>query len=266
MIAPYWLKQTAAKPLFSDLLWSRPENKVHAGKLAIIGGNAFGFAAVAEAYQAATRAGIGTARVLLPEAVKKVVGPVLAEGEFAPSNPSGSFSQKALSDLLDLAGWADAILLAGDLGRNSETAILLESFAGKYQGALGITKDAADYFTSSPASILSRTDTTLTISLSQLQKLFSSAHAAKAITFGMDLIQLVDALHEFTTIHPLEIIVKHGQNLVVATQGQVSTTKLETDLPVWRVQYATRAAVWRLQNPQKPFEALTMSVIYKSSN
>jgi len=54
----YWHKQTAEKPLFPDMLWSKPENKSHAGKLLIIGGNLHGFAAAAEAYNQATKAGI----------------------------------------------------------------------------------------------------------------------------------------------------------------------------------------------------------------
>lgn len=261
MSRSFWLKQMADKPLFPDLLWSRPENKTQAGKLAIIGGNAFGFAAVAEAYQAALKTGIGTARVLLPEAIKKVVGPVLAEGEFASSNPSGSFSQKALVDFLDLAQWADGVLLAGDFGRNSETAILLESFGSKFSGSLIITKDAADYFTGSPKSILHRSATTLVISLSQLQRLVTASQFPTAVRFSMDLIQLVDLLHEFTTTYNIELITKQGPNILVAVAGCVSTTKLKTDAPVWRVAAAARAAVWRLQNPQKPFEALTTSVL-----
>src|SRR6185369_8603868 len=127
----YWLRQEAGKPLFPELEWSRPENRSQAGKLLIIGGNLHGFAAPAEAYAEATKAGIGTARVLLPDAVQKIVGRFLENGEFAPSTPSGSFSQKALNEWLIHSSWADGVLLAGDLGRNSETAIVLEKFLGK---------------------------------------------------------------------------------------------------------------------------------------
>ena len=47
-------KQTKAKPFFPDLLWSRPENKFHAGKLLIVGGNAQAALAPAQAYMLAT--------------------------------------------------------------------------------------------------------------------------------------------------------------------------------------------------------------------
>ena len=91
MITPYWHKQFDS-PLFSDLLWSRPENKQFAGKLLIIGGNLHGFAAPASAYEQSQRAGIGVARVILPDALQKTIGRIFEAGEFAPSTPSGSFS------------------------------------------------------------------------------------------------------------------------------------------------------------------------------
>jgi NAD(P)H-hydrate repair Nnr-like enzyme with NAD(P)H-hydrate dehydratase domain len=106
----YWIKQAAGKPAFEDLLWSRPENKRHAGKLLIIGGNSFGFSAVGEGYKEAQKAGIGTARVLLPEAIRKVVGLVLEHAEYGASNASGSFAQTALGEWLDQSVWSDGVL------------------------------------------------------------------------------------------------------------------------------------------------------------
>src|SRR3989344_1078256 len=143
MEATYWLRQKTDEPLFPDLIWSRPETKQQAGKLLIIGGNQFGFAAPAEAYGAATDAGVGLTRVLLPLAVKKVAGKLLPGLEYSANTPSGSFSKAALGEFLDQAAWADGVLIAGDLGRNSETAILLESFLAKYQGQITLNKDAA---------------------------------------------------------------------------------------------------------------------------
>lgn len=259
MAQSYWQKQND-KPLFPDLLWSRPENRALAGKLLIIGGNAFGFAAPAEAYSEAVKANVGIAHVLLPDATKKLVGQVLETGDYAPSTPSGSFSQLALSELLTHAAWADGVLLAGDFGRNSETAILLEKFTGSYHGQLTITKDAADYFTSSPQALLARAQTTLVISFAQLQKMAVSAKFPHVFTFGMDLIHLVDALHELTLACPVNVIVKHLENIIVAVAGQVSTSKLETNKDIWRVATAAHVSVWWLQNSARPFEALTTAV------
>lgn len=256
----YWHRQTSDEPLFPDLLWSRPENKRLAGKLLIAGGNAHGFAAPAEAFAVAEKTRVGTARVLLPDSLRKTVGQTFAAGEYAPSTPSGSFSQKALAELMDAAKWADATLLAGDFGRSSETAVLLEKFARNYEGPLVLTQDAADYFTSVGAQVIQRSNTSLVLSFAQLQKLARSAHFTQPFTFGMDLLHVVDTLHDFTAEFPANIIVKHGPVIFAAAGGQVSTTKLSEDIDIWRVSTAARAAVWWLQNPGKPFEALTTSL------
>lgn len=261
MARTYWYRQTSDEPLYPDLLWSRPETKRQAGKLLIIGGNTQGFAAAGEAYTEAVKAGIGTARVLLPDSLQKTIGKVLEAGEYAPSTPSGSFAQKALAELLAMAGWADGVLVAGDLGRNSETAILLEKFIDKYEGRLTLTKDAADYVVGAPDKILSRPDSLLLLSFAQLQKLATKARFTTALTFEMDLLHLVDALHEFTMKHAAAIIVKHLETVFVTLDGQVSSTKLAEDIEVWRVKTAARAATWWLQTPAKPFEALTSSLV-----
>lgn len=266
MADTYWQKQTLEKPLFPDLLWSRPENKRQAGKLLIVGGNAHGFAAAGEAYTAAGKAGIGTARVLLPDSLQKTVGKVFAAGEYAPSTPSGSFSRQALAPLLDMADWADGVLLAGDFGRNSETAVLLEQFTHKYAGRLTLTKDAADYFVKSPEQLLARKDTLLVLSFAQLQKFGAGAGTTTAFTFDMDLLRLVKALGDFSERWPAAIIVKHLENICVAAGGQVSTTKLGKDLEVWRIRAAAAAAVWWLQNPAKPFEALSTALVAKEAD
>ena len=140
----FWVKQDPKKPLFEDLIWNKPENKLHAGKLLIIGGNAHEFAAPGQAYDEAVKAGIGSAKVLLPNVLQKTIGQFLENAEFAPSNKSGGFARAALAEWIAFSDPADAVLIAGDLGRNSETAIVLESFLEKYTGQTVITKDAID--------------------------------------------------------------------------------------------------------------------------
>lgn len=257
----YWLKQTKSKPLFPELEWSRPENKMHAGKLLVVGGSSHGFAAPAEAYAASLKAGIGTARALLPQSIQKIVGIIIENADFAPATPSGSFSQKALAELLDASKWADGILFAGDLGRNSETAILLEKFLQKSPLATTLTKDAVDYCVSAPHTILGREQTALVLSLSQLQRLGTASKMPVPISFTMDLVHLVAWLHDFTSTFAPHIIVKHADMLIVAVDGKVSTTKLSKELPIWRVRIAAQASVWWLQNSSKPFEAFSTAIL-----
>ncbi|MDL2362778.1 MAG: hypothetical protein QFB86_00135 [Patescibacteria group bacterium] len=257
----FWLRQKPDKPLYADMLWSRPENKRHAGKLLLVGGNVHGFAAAGEAYSEAIKAGIGTARVLLPDSLQKTVGRVFEAGEYAASTPSGSFSQKALAEFIDMASWSDGVLLAGDLARNSETAILIEHFTEKYRGQLTFTKDAADYILSAPGPLMVRENTLLVLSFAQLQKLAVGARYTRAFTTDMDLLRLIDALHEFTTRYNLAIITRFHTTILVAFDGRISTTPVPEQPLVWRLKTASHAAVWWLQHPAKTFEALTTSLI-----
>jgi hypothetical protein len=259
----YWLKQTLETPLFTELDWARPENRAHAGKLLIVGGSAHGFAAPAEAYAESLRAGIGTARAVLPDAIQKLVGIIIEQTQFVPSTPSGSFAHKSLAELLSESMWADGILVAGDLGRNSETAILLEKFLQKTTAPITLTKDAVDYCVSAPHSVLNRQNTCLVLSLSQLQRLGTAAQFSQPIAFSMDLLRLVDWLHEFTEAHTMHLIVKHLDTIFVAVNGRVSTTKLtgpETKWRIWRLKTAAHTTVWWLQNPSKPLEAMTAAI------
>lgn len=257
MAATYWQKQTD-QPLFPDLLWSRPENRQQAGKLAIIGGNLHGFAAAASAYQASVQAGIGTAKVILPDALQKTVGKLLENGEFAPSTPSGSFSQKALASWTERAQWADAVLIAGDLGRNSETAIALEHFLEKTDRPVTITKDAIDCFLDTGRLLIDRPNTTIVASLAQLQRL-SKGLVTEPLKFSMGLVQLVDWLHQFSRAHPAQFVVYHHRSILTALDGQVISTKAG-ERQSWRVGCATYVSVWWLQNQNQPLKGLASGV------
>ncbi|NCS83057.1 hypothetical protein GW746_01415, partial [Candidatus Saccharibacteria bacterium] len=157
----YWKKQTGFKPLFPDIQWSRPEQRSRAGKLGIIGGNTLGFAGVGEAYVTASSTGAGEIRVLLPDALKKSIPPTITNTVFATTNPSGSLAKDALPEMRALGSWADAVLLVGDAGRSSETAIVYEEFLRDYEGRLVITRDAIDLIKNSPQALVERDNTLL---------------------------------------------------------------------------------------------------------
>lgn len=254
----YWLKQSPDKPLFPDLLWSRPETKTQAGKLLIVGGHKHAFAAPASAYGAAQKAGIGSIRVLLPNVLKRTLGPSFAEAEFASSTPSGSFSRQALVTLLELAEWSDGLLLAGDLGRNSETAILLEKLLQKYSGQLTCTDDSLNYFLDNGV-MTSRRHNAIVIETVRLQKLAKNNRPSTPILHRMNLHELITVLADWTTSTPALFITKHADNFVVASGGKVSTTPTK-DLLNWQVELAAYVAAWLIQQPRKTFEAISTAV------
>jgi NAD(P)H-hydrate repair Nnr-like enzyme with NAD(P)H-hydrate dehydratase domain len=257
----FWQIQDPQKPLFEDLIWSRPENKALAGKILIIGGNAHGFSEVASAYAESAKAGAGSIKILLPDVLKKVVGKSLDNAYFSPSTPSGSFAKRALDDLSDYSTWANIVLLAGNFGRNSETSILIESFIDKYKSQLTISNDALDYFTPNPINLLAREKTLLIATLAELQKLSIKLNPENIIKFEMSLVQLAEALRQLSLLTPNQIITKHLDNILVAVKGKVSTTKLNQKFEPWRVGMSAYSSVWLMQNPGKPFEALSSAVV-----
>lgn len=256
----YWQKQDLKSPLYEDLLWSRPEQKAQAGNLLIIGGNAHAVSAPGEAYAIAEAQGIGTAKVVVPVATKRLFGshaPVALE--FADSNPSGSFSTRALPQLQSYVNWSDATLFAGDIGRNSETAVLLEKLLELPHKYI-FTRDAADYFMDHPTLLISRDQTLLVLSFAQLQKYAQHSGFKYAFTYDMSLMTIVETLNQFSSTAKSYFVTEHKGTLIIAVDGQVITTLLPTEPEKWRLRAATAMSVWWLQNSDRPLQALATAI------
>jgi NAD(P)H-hydrate repair Nnr-like enzyme with NAD(P)H-hydrate dehydratase domain len=257
----YWQTQDPTKPLFPDIEWSKPEHRSQRGRLGIIGGNKLGFAGVAEGYSTALTAGVGEVRVLLPDMLKKSIPAAMTDVVFGASNPSGGLSRDALLEMQALAAWSSVLLLSGDAGRNSETAIVYEDLLQKHQGPLVLTRDAIDLVKNSSTALVERPDTLLVMSFAQLQKLFQAVYYPKVLTFSMQLMQLVEAVHKFTITYPITVTVLHKDTLIVAYGGDVTTTAWENPMAIWRGTTAARAASYWAWNPSEPLQAVTASLI-----
>lgn len=257
----YWQQQEPDTPLFPDVEWTRPERRSQAGRLGIIGGNKLGFAAVAEAYQEATKAGAGAVRVLLPDVLRKSIPTNMTDVIFGATNPSGSFAKNAKTELHAIGEWADGILLVGDAGRSSETAILYEGFVHEYSGQLTVTRDAIDLLKNSISVLVERPHTTLVISFAQLQKIFQAIYYPKVLTFSMQLAQLVESLHKFTITYPVCVVVLHKEHLVIASEGKVITQTWDDPMAIWRGTVAARAVSYWLWNPGNVLQAMVASIV-----
>lgn len=257
----YWRQQTPETPLFPDIEWNKPERRDQAGKLGIIGGNKLGFVSVAESYSLAFEAGVGDARVLLPDVLKRSIPTSITETIFGTSNPSGSLARDALTSMHALGAWADGILLVGDAGRNSETALVYDDFISSYSGQLTITRDAIDLVKNNNSLLVDRPNTVFVASFAQVQKLFQSVYYPKILTFSMHLAQLIEALHKFTVTYPVTIVTLHRETLIIANNGEIVTQAWDNPMMIWRGAMATRAAVYCLWTPAKPLEAISTSVI-----
>ena len=258
---PYWHQQTADKPLYPDIEWSKPENRANRGRLGIIGGNKLGFISVAESYMTALQTGAGEVRVLLPDILRKSIPPTMTEVVFGSTNPSGGLATDALVEMKAVGDWSTGVLLIGDAGRNSETAILYENFVREYQGPLTVTRDAIDLLKNASAMVIERPGTLLVVSFAQLQKIFQSVYYPIVLTFSMQLTNLVESLHKFTITNPVTIAVLHQDTMVVASGGEVTTTPFSEPMQIWRGRTATIAAAYWLWSPTKPLESVTTSLI-----
>lgn len=260
----YWRQQKPNEPLFPDVEWNKPEQKSYAGRLGIIGGNKLGFAGVAEAYSVAYATGAGDVKVLLPDCLKKAIPTSWVDVAMAPCTTSGGLAKDALPDIMALASWSTMLLLIGDAGRNSETAILYESLLRNSDRPVVITRDAIDLVKNAPEMLVNRPNTLLVLSFAQLQKLFQAVYYPKVLTFSMQLLQLVEAVHKFTITYPITLAVLHKDTIIVAHGGQVTTTPWGSPLLIWRGTTATKAAAYWGWDSTHPLESITASVLDNS--
>lgn len=243
----FWRKQIPGESLFPDVLWNKPERKSVAGKLAIVGGNVQGFAAVAAAHQISSQLGIGAIKIILPDVLKRKIPPIITDAIFSPSNLSGGFARDAIIDLRAAADFADAILFIGDNGANSETAALFETFLRENQKTPAIlTRDAVDLVKNSAEDILNRENTHFVVSFSQLQKIFREIYYPRVLTFSQGIKQIAETLHKFTITYPATITLWHENNLICAKSGEVISQNFDQPLRVWSGEVATRETVWQI--------------------
>lgn len=260
-MATYLHKQTQSEPLYPDIIWNKPENKSMAGKLLIIGGNLHGLSKVAATYASAQANGAGEIKVIMPDALKKTVGGSLPACEFVPSTPSGSFSIKAKNNLFAFINWADSVLMCGDFGRNSETAILLEQLLQGTSVQITLVHDALDHFLSHALMVLNRPNTTLILTIAELQALCKNSGELVPITFGMGTVALVDQLHSLTLKYPINLVINYENQILIAVNGEISSTSSEIASDFWRTETAAKSSIFWMQNPTKPFESLTTAII-----
>lgn len=139
MVATDWLKQTN-KPLFQNILWERPVSKRTAKKLLILGGHKSQFGQTQAAYQSAVAAGVGEAKVVLPQAVRNLIGEH-PDCIFVADTKSGSLAKRALADIQRNAKESDGILIVGELSHNAETIGLIEQLLGSIKKPIAVTDE-----------------------------------------------------------------------------------------------------------------------------
>ncbi len=256
----FWHRQEKDKPLFGEIVWARPQNKRLKKKLVIVGGNSNAFMQIATSYQQVVNAGIGSCRVVLPDMLEKTVGKSIEDVVFLPSSTSGGFSSNGVLTMHEYSEWGDGIFFPGELGQGSETSIFMEKFVDETKVPLILSGDSLEAFYKEPEKIFNRENTLLVLNIRQLQKMTPKLNFWTPITHSMGLVQLVEALHKITAERETMIVANHENNVLVAMYGEVSTTHIKDD-DNWQLQTASKAAVYFLQHHEKPFQAVTTSLI-----
>lgn len=286
----YWQKQTS--PLFADLAWNIPEQKI--GRVSVIGGNNTGFHGVMKfAETLAQDSPIKSVNILLPDALQNKVPP-LPSVTFAPSTESGSFAKS--NKLNEACSNGDFIVLAGDFSRNSATAAALSSAirlsipdrpqinSRSYAGGtktvnpsetdvigrstpLLVMRDGVDLLAQDAAILLSHPRLILMASMAQLQKIFRAVYYPRMLMLSQPLAMAVETLHKFTLSYSATILTFHDQQIIVAEGGKISTTPLTQTkyslLELWSGGLAAKVAAYNFFNPGQPFAATTAAILAK---
>ena len=253
----FWKKQQSSKPLFPDIIWNRPERKT--GKISIVGGNRNGFAAVAAAYETARQLNINSAKIILPDSLKKQIPIEIFDAIFTESNPSGSFAKNALNELNAAANFADASILIGDSGANAETSALFETFLREnFDQSITVTRDAVDSLIRSAEEILNYPKLHLVLSISQLQKLARNVYYPRIITLSQGPAQIAETLHKFSLTFPTSITLWHAGQLFFAKNGTVFSQDFAQPMRVWSGEVAVRETVWSIWSQESN---LTQSIV-----
>ena len=257
-----YYNQSIDQPLYEDILWNKPETKALAGKLLTIGGNAHSIAAPSQAFSDAIMYGAGEARVILPKAAQQYFKQTSVPPEvfFAESTPSGSFSHAALSTMVSYSQWADYIVIAGDMTKNSETTTVTADLLSQTQLPITIAGDSIDALQLYAETLFSRHKTVCIMNFAQLQKYSVVLGYHSALTSSLTNNRLVGWLEEFSKTIYATIVCVHDNAVYVAANGTVITTRPFNSTPVNTNHLVAACSVWAMQHPARTTEAIATAL------
>lgn len=252
------------EPLYPNILWAKPERADQAGRMLIIGGRQEAIMAPLDAYSAATGAGVGSATVALPDSLKKQLGH-LDNILFCPSTPSGSFSVEATKTITNLSASSDTVVLAGDLGNNSETQMLIDSLLPTTsKDPLTILAGDSINAVISRWSSLDNGQTILVLNGSQMQKLAISMSSTRPYKSDIGIQQLEKLLGGLKLA--AGIIFWHAGMLWVYIDDElcsVDRADLKDDFK-WQAATAAQVATLICHHQGTRFES-AVSALYRQS-
>lgn len=256
----YWTKIDEA--IDADIFWNIPEQKT--GIMQVVGGNSNNFATEIKQTEFLNSLPIREVRLLLPDALQSKVPPVPGIN-FAPSTESGSFDK---SEELNFAVEdADISIFTGDFTKNSKTAVALTKVLKESTKPIIIARDTIDTVADSADEFIEKGNITIVATMVQLQKLFRSLMYPKMILLSSPLMPIVETLHKFTLSYPVTILTFHQEKIIVAHNGKVITTSLNstsyTPIGLFVGDLPPKIAALQLFTPGKPLETTQSAIFWK---
>ncbi len=252
-----WEIQNSDKALFPDVLWDKPENKIHANSALIIGGSSTNFHLVSDAYAYAQKINFAQLKFYLPKSLEKLTRSLLINTEYGDINKSGSFAMTNLANLISLSAQYDSTILIGNLGESSETNLLFEKLSNQIINKNLILCNDSLQFLNNQQLTTNPEKFTLIVELNQLQKIIRLLNFSQNIKSSDDLTIIADIVSKLAKKYLLKIVLRMNQHVLVFADDKCSLTKKNQIDDKWSSKISVEIASWMNFNTVKKYERLT---------
>lgn len=245
------IEKQSDKPLYEDILWSRPVRRT--GRVLLVGGHRDGFAELQKLYQGFEDAQVAECHLALPDKLSKLVGSL--EGiSLLASNPSGSIARDALAELVHLANESDLVSLGPDLSNNSETTLVMQRLISETGASILIPPQSADQLLPEAGEWKDKQNLLLFVNHKQLYKLATKFAVDATIPLSPTSETIAEIALAVSRVFSPSLVIMMPDSIVITGNGRASITKTATtDLGK---TIGLLATFW-LQNSSKKYEALT---------
>lgn len=209
------------QPLFSEILWSRPQNTRSAKSLLIVGGHKQSFKHTQDLFMQSNAAGIGNAKLALPDSLKEKIN--IEHGIlYLPSNRSGSISLKAGATLTNVGKNFDGILISSDLSDHPEISKLVSKMVGAFKTTFIF--DGAAVFYVNDNVLVGLKEKLLVLKYIDAQKFAAIAEVDSWNTEKNGLVAQIENISALAKHLSSNLVVTTGSNNIVCVQNKISVT------------------------------------------
>lgn len=245
------IEKQSDKPLYEDILWSRPVRRT--GRILLAGGHRDGFAELQKLYQGFEDAQVAECRLALPDKLSKLVGSL--EGiSLLASNPSGSIARDALAELVHLANESDLVSLGPDLSNNSETTLVMQRLITETRASVLIPPQSTEQLLPEAGEWKEKENLLLCVNHKQLYKLATKLAVDTTIPLSPTADLIAEIAQKVSETFAPSLILLMPDSIIVAVNGKSSIAKAQTSN---LGEITGLLGTFWLQSSTKRYEALT---------